>query len=181
MLQKWFSLVFVSLTVSYKMFSSVKRKKLSCSDQSNLVIKSKDAEIVKEVVWSLISLVLDFACGNVLEKQSEVCMFETFVFEGNFLTLCVDFDQENGRVQVVIWCTVHTPKIYASNIFKPVARLSLSLFHTKVKKFGTLINLSDKLSQPACAQWSWLDIKGKTKREHFLKWNITNDIAEVRR
>lgn len=77
MLQKWFSLVFVSLTVSYKMFSSVKRKKLSCSDQSNLVIKSKDAEIVKEVVWSLISLVLDFACGNVLRKQSEVCMFET--------------------------------------------------------------------------------------------------------
>ena len=89
MLQKWFSLPFVSLTVSYKMFSSVKRKKLSCSDQSNLVIKSKDAEIVKEVVWSLISLVLDFACGNVLRKQSEVCMFEKICLCGKFSnTLC---------------------------------------------------------------------------------------------
>ena len=129
MLQKWFSLVFVSLTVSYKMFSSVKRKKLSCSDQSNLVIKSKDAEIVKEVVWSLISLVLDFACGNVLEKQSEVCMFETFVFEGNFLTLCVDFDQENGSAGGDMVHSAHTQDLCVQYIQAGCKALTFTFPH----------------------------------------------------
>ena len=63
------------------MFSSVKRKKLSSSDQSYLVIKSKDVEIVKEVV---VCDLLDFPCGNILRKQSKVCMFETLSLRGNF-------------------------------------------------------------------------------------------------
>ena len=45
------------------MFSSDKRKKVSCSDKSYLVIKSHEVEIAKEVKRS--DRLWRFACGNV--------------------------------------------------------------------------------------------------------------------